>query len=632
MRRTRQSSRRLSERHAAQTKNTPPPATSAIEATVSKTPTNAGSSPASPQQRTTTTLIVRPMTIARPGRCGTARASTVHRTRDIRCIVSWIVKLETQRSVQHHLSARRPGARPVDRRDHHADLSDLHLRPGSARPAQGLRVRPDAEPDARRARGQHRRHGGRQGGVRVRVGHGGDQRHRHDAQEPATTSSSPTTSTAARSGCSTRSCRATSCRSPTSTRPISTLVERAITPATQAALRRNAEQPDHADHRPPRRGRPRARAAALRLVVDNTFASPYIQRPIELGADLVTHSTTKYLNGHSDSVGGVVVATRDDDIEWLKFVQNAAGAILGPFDSWLVLRGTKTLPLRMAQHNANGLALAEFLAAHPKVQHVYYPGLPLAPAARAGAAADARVRRDARRSSSARSRRRGALLNGVRLMSLAESLGGVETLISHPATMTHASVPAEHRHALGITDGLVRISAGVEDIDDLTGRSRPGPRPGVTMAELIDLLLHVDQSSCSISSRTTATGSTASCSRSSSPRRASWSRRSCRAIRCCSRPGALAASGALDLRVMFVLLLAAAVAGDAVNYALGRAVGHARSSGRPTAIRAGAAGSTRRTSRRRRSSSSVTAARRSSSRASCRSSARSCRSSPARPR
>src|SRR5712671_3583975 len=116
-----------------------------------------------------------------------------------------------------------------------------------------------------------------------------------------------------------------------------------------------------------------------RLVVDNTFASPYLQRPIEFGADLVTHSTTKYLNGHSDSVGGIVVAVRDDDIEWLGFVQNAAGAILGPFDAWLVLRGTKTLPIRMQAHNANGLALAEFLSAHPKVRHVHYPGLPSHP-------------------------------------------------------------------------------------------------------------------------------------------------------------------------------------------------------------------------------------------------------------
>jgi cystathionine gamma-lyase/cystathionine beta-lyase/cystathionine gamma-lyase/homocysteine desulfhydrase len=121
------------------------------------------------------------------------------------------------------------------------------------------------------------------------------------------------------------------------------------------------------------------RKRGLRLVVDNTFASPAVQRPIPLGADIVTHSTTKYLNGHSDSVGGIVVAVRDDDIEWLKFIQNAAGAILSPFDSWLVLRGTKTLAVRMAQHNINGLALAEYLAAHPKVRQVFYPGLPSHP-------------------------------------------------------------------------------------------------------------------------------------------------------------------------------------------------------------------------------------------------------------
>jgi cystathionine beta-lyase/cystathionine gamma-synthase len=203
-----------------------------------------------------------------------------------------------------------------------------------------------------------------------------------------------------------------------------------------------------------------------RLVVDNTFASPYNQRPIELGADIVTHSTTKYLNGHSDSVGGIVIATRDDDIEWLKFVQNAEGAILGPFDSWLVLRGTKTLPLRMRAHNANGLALAEFLSGHPKVKKVFYPGLPTHPQFEL-------ARRQMRgfggmlafELGSLESARR--LLNSVRLHALAESLGGVETLISHPATMTHASVPAERRAALGISDGLVRISAGIEDIDDL---------------------------------------------------------------------------------------------------------------------------------------------------------------------
>jgi cystathionine beta-lyase/cystathionine gamma-synthase len=203
-----------------------------------------------------------------------------------------------------------------------------------------------------------------------------------------------------------------------------------------------------------------------RLVVDNTFASPYVQRPLELGADLVTHSTTKYLNGHSDSVGGVVIAMRDDDIAWLKFVQNAAGAILGPFDAWLVLRGTKTLPLRMVQHSANGLALAEFLAAHQKVRHVYYPGLPAHPqhdlAVRQMRGFGGMLAFDLGSLEAAR-----RLLNGVRLMALAESLGGVETLISHPATMTHSSVPAAQRHALGITDGLVRISAGIEDIEDL---------------------------------------------------------------------------------------------------------------------------------------------------------------------
>jgi cystathionine beta-lyase/cystathionine gamma-synthase len=203
-----------------------------------------------------------------------------------------------------------------------------------------------------------------------------------------------------------------------------------------------------------------------RLVVDNTYASPFVQRPIEFGADLVIHSTTKYLNGHSDSIGGVAIAVRDDDIEWLRFVQNAEGAILSPFDSWLVLRGTKTLPLRMMRHNANGLALAQFLDAHPKVRRVYYPGLPSHPqhelAKRQMRGFGGMIAFDLGSLDAAR-----RLLNGVQLMALAESLGGVETLISHPATMTHASVPADRREALGITDGLVRISAGIEDIEDL---------------------------------------------------------------------------------------------------------------------------------------------------------------------
>jgi cystathionine beta-lyase/cystathionine gamma-synthase len=203
-----------------------------------------------------------------------------------------------------------------------------------------------------------------------------------------------------------------------------------------------------------------------RLVVDNTYASPFVQRPIEFGADLVIHSTTKYLNGHSDSIGGVAIAVRDDDIEWLRFVQNAEGAILSPFDSWLVLRGTKTLPLRMMRHNANGLALAQFLDAHPRVRRVYYPGLPSHPqhelAMRQMRGFGGMIAFDLGSLDAAR-----RLLNGVELMALAESLGGVETLISHPATMTHASVPADRREALGITDGLVRISAGIEDIEDL---------------------------------------------------------------------------------------------------------------------------------------------------------------------
>jgi cystathionine beta-lyase/cystathionine gamma-synthase len=241
--------------------------------------------------------------------------------------------------------------------------------------------------------------------------------------------------------------------------------ERAFTPATRLLF---VETPSN----PMMRLTDLAAAAELahrhdaRLVVDNTFASPAIQRPIEFGADLVVHSTTKYLNGHSDSVGGVVVATRDEDIEWLKFVQNAGGAILSPFDSWLVLRGTKTLPLRMHQHSLNGEELAEFLHQHPRVRHVYYPGLPSHPqfelARRQMRGFGGMVAFDLGSLEAART-----LLDSVRLLALAESLGGVESLVSHPATMTHAAVPADRRTALGITDGLVRISAGIEDVEDL---------------------------------------------------------------------------------------------------------------------------------------------------------------------
>ena len=209
-----------------------------------------------------------------------------------------------------------------------------------------------------------------------------------------------------------------------------------------------------------------ARARGVAVVVDNTFASPYIQRPIELGADMVLHSTTKFLNGHSDSVGGIVVATRDDHIEWLRFVQNAEGAILGPMDAWLVLRGTKTLPLRMERHNVNAQQIADYLDAHPKVELVHYPGLTSHPQ-------HALAARQMKGFGGLVAFRMGTLerartvLNSVRLMALGESLGGVETLISHPASMTHGSVPAERRQALGVTDDLVRVSVGVEDIQDL---------------------------------------------------------------------------------------------------------------------------------------------------------------------
>jgi cystathionine beta-lyase/cystathionine gamma-synthase len=209
-----------------------------------------------------------------------------------------------------------------------------------------------------------------------------------------------------------------------------------------------------------------ARRHRVKLVVDNTFASPAIQRPIEYGADMVLHSTTKYLNGHSDSIGGVVVATSDEDLDWLRFYQNSAGAILSPFDSWLVLRGTKTLAVRMTTHSANGIALAEYLAGHKKVQKVFYPGLPDHPqhelAKRQMKGFGGMLSFDLGSLDAAR-----RLLNNVRLMALAESLGGVESLISHPATMTHASVPEDRRAAIGITDGLVRISAGIEDVEDL---------------------------------------------------------------------------------------------------------------------------------------------------------------------
>jgi len=209
-----------------------------------------------------------------------------------------------------------------------------------------------------------------------------------------------------------------------------------------------------------------AHGRGLLVAVDNTFMSPYLQRPLELGADIVVHSTTKYLNGHSDGVGGAVVLNDPELAERLKFIQNAAGAVLGPMDSWLVLRGVKTLAVRMRQHSENGVAVAKFLEGHKNVRLVHYPGLPSHPQYELG-------RKQMRGPGGTLSFETGSLenartvLNSVRLCSLAESLGGVETLISHPATMTHASVPPEERQRLGITDGLVRISVGIEDVEDL---------------------------------------------------------------------------------------------------------------------------------------------------------------------
>ena len=209
-----------------------------------------------------------------------------------------------------------------------------------------------------------------------------------------------------------------------------------------------------------------AHRGGARVVCDNTFMSPYLQRPLEFGCDIVVHSTTKYLNGHSDGVGGVVILNDEEDANWIGFVQNSAGAILSPFDSWLVLRGTKTLALRMEQHDKTGRAVAAFLEEHPKVKKVYYPGSASHPqhalARRQQRGFGGMVSFDVGSLAAART-----VLESVKLCTLAESLGGVETLISHPATMTHASVDEEKRQRLGITDGLVRISVGIEDTDDI---------------------------------------------------------------------------------------------------------------------------------------------------------------------
>ena len=212
-----------------------------------------------------------------------------------------------------------------------------------------------------------------------------------------------------------------------------------------------------------------AKAKGILVAVDNTFMSPYFQRPLELGADIVVHSATKYIGGHSDVVGGIAVTSRQDLAEKLQFLSNSMGGVQGPFDSFMCLRSLKTLPLRMKAHQENAMAIARFLESHPKVEKVIYPGLESHP-----------------QHALAREQMHGfggmitfyikggmdsarKFLENVNVFALAESLGGVESLIEHPAIMTHASVPPENRKALGIDDSLIRLSVGIEDINDLLG-------------------------------------------------------------------------------------------------------------------------------------------------------------------
>ncbi|MGA6984320.1 MAG: PLP-dependent aspartate aminotransferase family protein [Candidatus Sulfotelmatobacter sp.] len=208
------------------------------------------------------------------------------------------------------------------------------------------------------------------------------------------------------------------------------------------------------------------RRKKVELVVDNTFMSPYFQQPLALGADMVVHSTTKFLNGHSDGLGGVVVCSRPEQAEKLAFLQKCAGAILSPFECWLVLRGVKTLAARMEVHDRNGRAVAKFLANHKKVKKIFYPGLPNHPqhelAKRQMTGFGAMITFETGSLKNA-----NKMLKKLQICSLGESLGGVETLISHPATMTHAALGEKGRKAIGITDGMVRISVGIEDLQDI---------------------------------------------------------------------------------------------------------------------------------------------------------------------
>ena len=207
-------------------------------------------------------------------------------------------------------------------------------------------------------------------------------------------------------------------------------------------------------------------ARGVELSVDNTFLSPYLQQPIALGADIVMHSTTKFLNGHSDGLGGVLVCTKPEHDETFKYVQKCTGGILSPFESYLLLRGVKTLAVRMKQHDANGRVVADFLKGHKKVQHVFYPGLTehphheLAKQQQSGFGSMISIETGSLENANAFAKR-------LKLGLLAESLGGVETLVCHPASMTHAAVDAEGRARLGITDGLMRISVGIEDVEDI---------------------------------------------------------------------------------------------------------------------------------------------------------------------
>jgi cystathionine beta-lyase/cystathionine gamma-synthase len=209
-----------------------------------------------------------------------------------------------------------------------------------------------------------------------------------------------------------------------------------------------------------------AHAGSAFLAVDNTFLSPYFQRPLEHGADVIIHSTTKFLNGHSDSIGGALIASKPEQTEWFAFLQKSAGAILSPFDSFLVLRGIKTLPVRMDRHELNARAVIDYLVGHAKVKTVLWPGLPSHPGheihKRQASGFGSMISIELGSFAAAK-----AMLDRMRVMSFAESLGGVESLISHPASMTHASIPPERRAEIGVTDGLVRLSVGIEDVKDL---------------------------------------------------------------------------------------------------------------------------------------------------------------------